>query len=524
MAKNRASLLALAIVALLCAGSALTIVSIPAASQSSTDEAMKDYEETIKKGDAYFEAGNYSEAVLSYERARRVAYNNKLRTDSAALEKKLARARDAHAGKVPGTSTPAPITYFELTAKLADGPRVVTSRTVPQGDAHQFGPENPRARWNVTNPYLPVDRNFFASIPKMACAADGTLYLAADSIVPAAQMKREPRANHDYYADNGSGVWRVAPDGQVTVFGVRPYGNQVGWGDEKGKCNVRAADAGIRIADWRGMLVDPNGDIIFSDHNLHMILKLRKDGLVDQVAGGGPQACKYDRWKPPQQAGYQDGPAKQALFSGPQALAYDRDGSLLVADIGNCALRRLDAAGNVTTVHKGCLFDPNIHGDPANKIVYGFVAVDPEGLPVVGGTLNVPGVNAFSNLYRFHPDGKVERLLEGRLLPSKPTQQRLGWITDLRYIDGKLVISEGVEEFSVLHEVRGGRLSKYLGVGIEHQDDWADADGPASTTNVLGSAGFCRSADGTLFLLPYHNRHAVRKVDPKTKIVSTWVY
>jgi hypothetical protein len=542
--KNRASLLALAVVTMLCAASALTIISVPAASQSSTDAAMKDYEETIKKGDAYAEAGNYFEAVLSYERARRVAYNNKLKTDSAAIEKKLAHARDVRDGKAapppaggekagaksdapsasaPGSSAPGGPAYFVLTRKLADGPRLVTSRTVPQGEAHHFGPEDSTSRWNVTNPYLPVDRNFFSAIWKMAPASDGSLYLAAESIVPAAEMKLQPRSNKDYYADNGRGVWRVAPDGQVTAFAVRPYGTQPGWKNLTGVCNVRIEDAWLSIDHWGGMVVDPAGDVIFSDSELHMILKLRKDGFVEQVAGGGPQACKYDRWKTMQQSGHQDGPAKQALFASPQSLAYDKEGNLLVADLESCALRRLDAAGNVTTVHKGCLFDPKIHGDHSNNILYAFLAVDPEGLPVVGATLNVPGVNLFTNLYRFHPDGKVEKILDARMLPSKAGQQRVDWLTDFHYVNGTLVIADKGDGIAPLRSLHAGKLTKFLGVqGSDEVRE--DVDGPAATARIWGPGGFCSTADGTLFIMPYHNRRAVRKVDPKTKIVSTWVY
>jgi hypothetical protein len=543
--KNRASLLALAIITMLCGASALIVIPVHAAGQSSTDATLKDYEETVKKGDAYAEAGNYFEAVLSYERARRVAYNNKLKTDSAALEKKLAHARDVRDGKAaasqpgsekagaksgapsvsaPGSSAAPGPSYFVLTTKLADGPRLVTSHTVPQGDAHHFGPEDSTSRWNVTNPYLPVDRNFFSVIWKMAPGADGSLYLAADSIVPAAEMKLQPRSNKDYYADNGRGVWRVAPDGQVTAFAVRPYGTQPGWKNLTGVCNVRVEDAWISIDHWGGMVVDPAGDVIFSDSELHMILKLRKDGFVEQVAGGGPQACKYDRWKTLQQSGSQDGPAKQALFASPQSLAYDKEGNLLVADLESCALRRIDAAGNVTTVHKGCRFDPNIHGDHSNDILYAFLTVDPEGLPVVGATSTVQGMNLFTGLYRFHPDGKVEKLLDARKLISKAGQQKVGWMTDFHYIGDTLVIAERGDDLNPLRALHAGKLAKFMGVPNQPDSENGDIDGPAATAHIYQPGAFCTTADGTLFILPYHNRRAVRKVDPKTKIVSTWVY
>lgn len=58
-------------------------------------KAMVEYEETIRKGDALCKTGDYFEAVRVYEQAWRIAYNNKLPTEAAALEERLAKARKA---------------------------------------------------------------------------------------------------------------------------------------------------------------------------------------------------------------------------------------------------------------------------------------------------------------------------------------------------------------------------------------------------------------------------------------------
>ena len=52
----------------------------------------REFEDTVGHGDALAAAGNYFEAVLAFERAKRVAYNNKLKIDEAALDARLARA------------------------------------------------------------------------------------------------------------------------------------------------------------------------------------------------------------------------------------------------------------------------------------------------------------------------------------------------------------------------------------------------------------------------------------------------
>lgn len=62
----------------------------------------------------------------------------------------------------------------------------------------------------------------------------------------------------------------------------------------------------------------------------------RQDVIVESVTGSGP--------------GYRDGAGWSAQFCGPSALAVERDGSVLVADTRNHRIRRINAAGHVSTV------------------------------------------------------------------------------------------------------------------------------------------------------------------------------
>jgi len=56
---------------------------------------LEQYDEAMRRGDSFAAAGNYMDAVLSYEHAGRIAYNSKLATDAALLADKLAKARKA---------------------------------------------------------------------------------------------------------------------------------------------------------------------------------------------------------------------------------------------------------------------------------------------------------------------------------------------------------------------------------------------------------------------------------------------
>lgn len=85
-----------------------------------------------------------------------------------------------------------------------------------------------------------------------------------------------------------------------------------------------------------------DGFLYVSDSGNHVIRRILPKGLVETLAGDGPQA------------GFRDGPANEALFRDPQGIALDNRGSLYVVDSGNHAIRRIHlATGQVETVAGG---------------------------------------------------------------------------------------------------------------------------------------------------------------------------
>ncbi len=85
-----------------------------------------------------------------------------------------------------------------------------------------------------------------------------------------------------------------------------------------------------------GMVLDAQGNMYISDSFNNRIRKIGTDGTVTTIAGNGT-------------AGYVDGPAAQAEFYAPQGLAIDAQGDVFVADYGNNVIRKISAAGTVST-------------------------------------------------------------------------------------------------------------------------------------------------------------------------------
>ena len=497
--------------------------SAPETAQGPSPKILQEYEEAVQKGDALSKVGNYFDATLEYERAGRIAYANKT-IDTSALEKRLAQARKARDEGEEGEE----MRFLGLTVPQASTVRAKNPIDVCGHTGICVDGPTEEDSWLIANPYLPGDHRFFDMIYGAACSSDGTLYVAADGIVPAEATRRRPRSNRDWYADNGRGLWRVAPDGRVTSFAVGPYGFYPPpklKPNPKAFCDASAVEVSpFEPRQWGGIAVAPNGDVFVSNFEHHMILKLRGDGTVEHVAGGGENACAYARWNDKRgEHGYRDGPGKQALFRTPQGLAIDREGNLLVTDWGNCALRRIDPDGTVTTVHRGCYADPQDRKDRRKRINHVHVAVDPQGRPVVGGSLAVPGVNIYSNIHRFHADGRIEQMLSATKGYANSGELGVEYLDGLAFLpDGRLLIADGPND--LLRTADGKRLTDWLGAVSPHESRM-DIDGRRPKARLRRPGDLCVTGDGTIFVAPAGPRTGpVRKVDGKTREVSTWVY
>jgi hypothetical protein len=123
-----------------------------------------------------------------------------------------------------------------------------------------------------------------------------------------------------YVADSGNyAVRKISPAGIVTTL----------------------AGASAQFANPTGVAVDASGEVFVADDNSSTVRKIAPDGTVSIVAG-------Y-----PYVTGSADGAGPNARFNGPVGLAIDAAGDLYVADSGNRAIRKIDPAGNVTTVATG---------------------------------------------------------------------------------------------------------------------------------------------------------------------------
>jgi sugar lactone lactonase YvrE len=85
-----------------------------------------------------------------------------------------------------------------------------------------------------------------------------------------------------------------------------------------------------------GVAIDNDGAIIVADKLNDRIRKIDSNGEVSTIAGSTE--------------GYADGTGTNAQFNGPNGVAIDNDGAIIVVDIGNHLIRKIDNNGYVTTI------------------------------------------------------------------------------------------------------------------------------------------------------------------------------
>jgi DNA-binding beta-propeller fold protein YncE len=201
---------------------------------------------------------------------------------------------------------------------------------------------------------------------------------------------------------------------------------------------------------------DRAGNIYVADRDNHVIRKIdRRTGLISTAAGTGKPGFSGD-----------GGAGPQAQLRQPHSVIVDRDGTLLICDIGNQRIRRLDPATGTITTYAGT----------------GEAKPAPDGAPVNGTPLTGPRTLALASngdLYLALREGNAIYRIDRR------TQ--------------------------TLHRIAGTGKQGYGGDG-----------GPALEAMLGGPKGLTLDDDRYLYAADTEN-HAVRRIDLKSRVITTVV-
>jgi hypothetical protein len=364
----------------------------------------------------------------------------------------------------------------------------------------------PERRTELANPYLPDNRRIF-KVRTIAPHPRGGIVFWADA--------RYLSSLED--SEEWSGLWWMEADGRVTALAVE---NEAQFQRTRQHCDAPFDKTSVGRPD--ALIVEPGESVLAAQSAHGVIIRVHRNGYVERIAGGGEDWCTRNN---PSDIGYRDGPGAQALFSNELAFARAPDGGLYVteqkAEVSQAltGIRHIDAQGVVTTVYTGedC---SGGHLCPPRTVGVDWIAVDRDGQLLL--TAQRLGRNARgqfqgrSTAYRFDPATKEATLLALAAdlipLPGVPFNNFAGvaLLPDGRpftmgLADGGLVLLDG--EKPRLHFL------------VKWSQD-AMSDGPVATSKFSGTP-FCVANDGSIYAVM--SDRSVRRLDPSTQRVSTWV-
>ncbi|HKB13177.1 MAG TPA: hypothetical protein VKD69_21080 [Vicinamibacterales bacterium] len=213
-----------------------------------------------------------------------------------------------------------------------------------------------------------------------------------------------------------------------------------------------AADAALNMP--HELRFDSRGDLFVVERDSHVVRKIdMRTRVITTIAGTGTPGFSGD-----------GGAASAAQLRQPHSIAFDRDGALLVCDIGNHRIRRVDLRTGMIATFAGT----------------GETAATPDGAPLAGTPLRAPRTIAVA------PSGDLYvALREGNAIYRIDARTR------------------------TLHHVAGTGEAGYAGDG-----------GPARAAKLGGPKGLALARDGSLYVADTEN-HAIRRIDPARDTIET---
>ncbi|WP_225824332.1 NHL domain-containing thioredoxin family protein [Streptomyces naphthomycinicus] len=253
-------------------------------------------------------------------------------------------------------------------------------------------------------------------------------------------------------------------------------------------------------------LLLPSGNLLVSDTTRHQLVELEEDGetVVRRIGSGG--------------RGFADGGHREASFNEPQGLALLDDGSVVVADTVNHALRRLDpATGEVTTLAGTGRqwWQGSATSGPAREVDLS----SPWDVAVFGGKVWI-AMAGVHQLWTYDPASRTVGAAAGTtnegLVDGPAAEAWFAQPSGLAATADRLWLADS--ETSALRWVDpDGHVRTAVGTGLF---DFGHRDGAAGQALLQHPLGVTALPDGSVAVADTYN-HALRRYDPATGEVTT---
>ncbi|MFI2201880.1 NHL domain-containing thioredoxin family protein [Streptomyces sp. NPDC020192] len=253
-------------------------------------------------------------------------------------------------------------------------------------------------------------------------------------------------------------------------------------------------------------LLLPAGHVLVSDTTRHQLVELAEDAeTVVRRIGSGVR-------------GFTDGGPEEASFNEPQGLALLDDGSVVVADTVNHALRRLDLATGTVTTLAGTgrqWWQGSATSGPAREVDLS----SPWDVAVFGGKVWI-AMAGVHQLWTYDPAARTVAVAAGTtnegLVDGPGAEAWFAQPSGLAATAERLWLADS--ETSALRWVDpDGHVHTAVGTGLF---DFGHRDGAAGQALFQHPLGVTALPDGSVAVADTYN-HALRRYDPATGEVTT---
>ncbi len=293
-------------------------------------------------------------------------------------------------------------------------------------------------------------------------------------------------ANGDIYVadtDNHT-IRKVTAAGVVTTFAGTA--GVVGSTDGTG--------SGASFNHPTGVAVDSSGNVYVADKDNHTIRKITVGGVVTTLAGTAGVV------------GSTDGVASGALFYYPFGVAVDGSDNLYVTDAGNHTVRKITAAGVVTTLAGKAGFSGSANGTGSAARLN-----SPRGI-AVDGSGNIYVTESFANVIRkISPAAVVTTFVSGDYghmdAPIYGGYVRFSFPVGLA-VDGNgvLYVADGND---TIRQIEAGSVMTLAGVPFAE----GSTDGTGAAARFSTPVAVAVDDSGNIYVGEYSNR-TIRKISP----------
>ena len=286
-------------------------------------------------------------------------------------------------------------------------------------------------------------------------------------------------AGNLYIADWGNAVVRkVSAAG--TIITIAGNGSPGYSGDGGPAVNAQ-------LNEPRGVAVDNSGNLYIADTGNRVIRKVSAGGTITTIAGNGTFGYSGD-----------GGPASDAEITSAIGIAVDAGGNLYIADIYNQRIRKVSAAGIITTIAGDGLFGYSGDGGPAASARLGSpagVALDASGNLYIADSYNyrIRKVSAAGIITTVAGDGFNNYSGDGGAAAAAQLSEPEGVAVDGA---GNVYIADTanqrvrkVSADGVITPVAGAGSAGYSGDG-----------GPATSAQLYHPTGIALDASGNLYI------------------------